>query len=454
MSESPASLPPFSMDMVKRLDNVVVTRAIKRPQRQAHSGAVYDSTGALVRQAQPVPKAGRKWWDPPSVAEALAGGRRVERRLKKAIYLGQAFTHFGHLLVETLPNLCWTGVVEADTLLLFHPFNDRCHNVFTEVPYGIAARQLLGIAPERFVMADIDLAVDELLLPPRAYSVLDGPLYDSATIELDDLVAAIPALSSRNDRFWSSSDTTTLSNGCTLVGAYDEYMKLRHDGVPFTLESVVTWMIMAAFAEAVSDGPGDHLELGVKNGGSAFLHMLLMRPEEEICLVDRQRTMIFDRSFRMLEESVQRRVHYVRALTTAPETDALRERSFRWIHIDAGHGRAQVLADLERYEPTLRGDGLLVMDDFFQGRLPEVTEAIYQFLHERQPNLRPTLVAFNKAYFCRSELYDAYLASISERLEMLLRPWGRFRVDDIRMNGCLCYHARGATDAKRRGSRR
>ena len=178
MTGSTVSLPPPNMGMVMRLDNAVVTRAITRPKGERHSGAVYDSNGALVRQSQRFPQAARKWCDPPLLAEALADGRQVERWLKRAIYLGHAFTHFGHLLVETLPNLCWAREVDAEVPLLFHPFDARRRNVFTDIQYGAASRQLLGIAPERIVMADIDLAVDELLLPPRACNVREGPLYD------------------------------------------------------------------------------------------------------------------------------------------------------------------------------------------------------------------------------------------------------------------------------------
>ncbi len=114
--------------------------------------------------------------DPKSLA--MVQGLKVERRIKRALYLGHAFTHFGHFLIETVPALWWARQVDDDVALIFHPFDEAGRNVFAETAHGRDCLALLGLAPERIVMATADLAVEELLLPPRHYDMRTGPRYD------------------------------------------------------------------------------------------------------------------------------------------------------------------------------------------------------------------------------------------------------------------------------------
>ena len=114
--------------------------------------------------------------DPKSLATVQ--GLKVERRIKRALYLGHAFTHFGHFLIETVPALWWARQVDDDVALIFHPFDEAGRNVFAETAHGRDCLALLGLAPERIVMATTDLVVEELLLPPRHYDMRTGPRYD------------------------------------------------------------------------------------------------------------------------------------------------------------------------------------------------------------------------------------------------------------------------------------
>lgn len=180
MTDPSPPLPRPNRDMMLRLSNATVTRAVMDRAGRFHLGAVYDSAGTLVNASLRTPDKYRAR-DPGTLTEALAG-RRVETRLKRAVYLGHAFTHFGHFLLETLSALYWVRHVDADVALLFHPFEAGGENVFTQRPHGIECLALLGIPAERIVMATTDLAVDELLLPPRPYDMSAGPRYDFSDV--------------------------------------------------------------------------------------------------------------------------------------------------------------------------------------------------------------------------------------------------------------------------------
>ena len=174
----PLALPPPA-ELIRRIRNATVTRAVIQRKARYHLGAVYDADGALVRESLRFPDKHRAR-DPKSLATVQ--GLKVERRIKRALYLGHAFTHFGHFMLETVSALYWTRFVDRDVSLLFHPFEEGGENVFARYSHGIECLRLLGIVPDRAVMATSDIAVDELLLPPRAYDMSQGPHYDVSEI--------------------------------------------------------------------------------------------------------------------------------------------------------------------------------------------------------------------------------------------------------------------------------
>lgn len=163
--------------MIMRIPSAIVTRSVIVRQARYHLGAVYDSGGALVRESLRFPDKYRAH-DPQVLAGARAQGATVGRRIKRALYLGHAFTHFGHFLIETVPAFYWTQHVDADMALLFHPFDENGRNVFSDSSHGRDCLALLGVPPDRIVMATGDLEVEELLLPPRHYDMRTGPRYD------------------------------------------------------------------------------------------------------------------------------------------------------------------------------------------------------------------------------------------------------------------------------------
>jgi len=157
---------------------------------RTHLGAVYDADGALVRESLRFPDKHRAR-DPKSLA--MVQGLKVERRIRRALYLGHAFTHFGHFLIETVPALWWAKHVDGDVALIFHPFDEAGRNVFAETAHGRDCLALLGLTPDRIVMATGDLAVEELLLAPRHYDMRTGPRYDFREIYRTLTAAALRA---------------------------------------------------------------------------------------------------------------------------------------------------------------------------------------------------------------------------------------------------------------------
>src|SRR5688572_3011085 len=168
-------LPAPRADLIRRIGSATVTRSVIERKARYHLGAVYDADGTLVRESRRFPDKHRAR-DPKSLA--MVEGLKIERRIARGLYLGHAFTHFGHFLIETVPALWWARQVDDDVALIFHPFDEAGRNVFAETAHGRDCLALLGLAPDRIVTATADLAVEELLLPPRHYDMRTGPRYD------------------------------------------------------------------------------------------------------------------------------------------------------------------------------------------------------------------------------------------------------------------------------------
>src|SRR5688572_16287166 len=172
----PSAPPPAPQaDLIRHIRSATITRSVIQRKARYHLGAVYDVDGALVRESLRFPDKHRAR-DPKSLAKVQR--LKVDRRIARGLYLGHAFTHFGHFLIETVPALWWARQVDDDVALIFHPFDEASRNVFAETAHGRDCLALLGLSPDRIVMATVDLAVEELLLPPRHYDMRTGPCYD------------------------------------------------------------------------------------------------------------------------------------------------------------------------------------------------------------------------------------------------------------------------------------
>jgi capsular polysaccharide biosynthesis protein len=261
--------------MIARFPNATVTRLAFLGDDERHVGAAYDSAGALIAASQRWPGDPRQGCDPATLAEAMADGRRAERRLPTAIYLGHAFTHFGHFLVETVPNLCWVREVAPDIPLLFHPFDRRGQNVFTGQPYGTECLRLLGIPAQRVVMATSDCSVEELLLPPRAYDIRHGARYDFGEAYRALRAAALqgPPASDGGLVYLSRRKFTRRQQRIGNEAAVERHMRRRGFTILYPERMSLTEQIRAVAEAAIVAGvDGSALHLGAfMRAGSRML---------------------------------------------------------------------------------------------------------------------------------------------------------------------------------------
>ena len=156
---------------------------------------------------------------------------------------------------------------------------------------------------------------------------------------------------------------------------------------------------------------GDLAELGVYLGSSAVLIGSYQQPGEVFTVVD-----LFGRTgddpvtdaetrryYRGLTqvafEANYRAVHGdLPVVIRGPSTD-IRGRAasgrHRFVHVDASHEYANVIADIETAKDLLTGDGIVVFDDVQSARFPGVAAAVWPELHD---GLVPLVLSSEKLY--------------------------------------------------------
>ncbi|HET9422063.1 MAG TPA: glycosyltransferase family 61 protein [Nocardioides sp.] len=147
------------------------------PQRWVR-GAVHDSDGLLVRESQRVWNGNKK--EPvPADPEQVRVSRRAKRLRGTWLYAGHWSTHFGHFLLETLPNL-WPdpdeyaaglgGVIAHRQIRgSIHPGADRIRLHRPDLPsWQQQLMDLVGYgAADVHVIHGHPLRVERLLVPSR-----------------------------------------------------------------------------------------------------------------------------------------------------------------------------------------------------------------------------------------------------------------------------------------------
>ncbi len=140
---------------------------------------------------------------------------------------------------------------------------------------------------------------------------------------------------------------------------------------------------------------GDMLEIGVEFGTSAFLLLDAIGQDEHLTLIDLVRTPEWDAGCR---GPYREKTNYTfiegNSHSVAPD---LLPTDCRWIHVDGGHLYEHVQKDLELTAGLLSEDGILVLDDFFEIRWPDVTAAFMEFLRS-DSRLKPFLLVNRKVY--------------------------------------------------------
>lgn len=190
----------------------------------------------------------------------------------------------------------------------------------------------------------------------------------------------------------------------------------RFEALPgwFSDESVIVWDCLLAFQAGLPHG--HLLEIGVYTGKSAGLAWLHGRAGEEIVLVDPFR---LEQARALLEAVRPAGIHaYTCTSDRVPRVELERFRgACRWLHIDGEHTGHACAHDLELTETLLAEHGVIVVDDFMAANYPQVTAAVFAYLHAHPERLRLFLCGFQKGYLARPRSVRLYLEYVRDRLQ-------------------------------------
>jgi Methyltransferase domain len=159
---------------------------------------------------------------------------------------------------------------------------------------------------------------------------------------------------------------------------------------------------------------GPMMEIGVWKGRSALLSAMYLAPDEEIVLVDIHPLEAIGRQIDELGGG--RAVCITAKSSNLASVDLTRfNGGMRWIHIDGDHSGYSVANDLSLADRFLADHGIVVLDDFFNPRYPQIAAEVYRFLFA-SPQYKMLLCGINKCYLVRSENYDVYEGLIRKYL--------------------------------------
>ncbi len=168
---------------------------------------------------------------------------------------------------------------------------------------------------------------------------------------------------------------------------------------------------------------GNLLEIGVWKGKSAVLGALYLQPNERAVFVDINLP-------RETQNLITRAKPQNNLFMECRSAELLSERelrespgSFRWCHIDGDHTGYSTAQDLDTAAYLVGESGIICVDDFFNGRYPQLTAAVYEFLNNHKSRFRMVFCGANKCFICRSGFYAAYEREIRDRLAAHLRSF-------------------------------
>jgi hypothetical protein len=192
------------------------------------------------------------------------------------------------------------------------------------------------------------------------------------------------------------------------------YLGKRPRRGPFPLESAFTWSTLLS-CQSASGLRGDMLEIGVEFGTSGFLMLESLAPDEQATFIDIAATQEW-RAGMAGPYSDKTNVQFMTGNSLHMNVADMPSQC-RWIHIDGGHLYQHVANDLALTADSLAEGGVIVLDDFFEIRWPDVTAAILQFLKE-DSRLTPFLLV-NRKLYCTGhpEQALAYQAMFADFLE-------------------------------------
>lgn len=192
--------------------------------------------------------------------------------------------------------------------------------------------------------------------------------------------------------------------------------------------------IMSMFMDnQTSNGiSGNALEIGIWEGKSAALIAAhLDASSETMILVDPFINKNRDKIIENFRAAGANTTEGTVILEQAYSDDVLRDPArlekwgrYRLVHIDGGHSGSSVYNDLEIANLTLLRNGLVIVDDVFNPAYPQVTEAVYKYMHSRPYDFSIFLIGFNKAYLCRPNAAPAYRTPVKRDIVDFLKNHG------------------------------
>lgn len=196
----------------------------------------------------------------------------------------------------------------------------------------------------------------------------------------------------------------------------------------FSVDAAALFALLDA-TQREQDVRGGLFEIGVHHGRSAVLLCSMAQPGESVgaCdLFERQELnvsasgsgdrAVFERNIAELVPGFDRLVVHEGSSAQLRAQDVGRPQ--RLFHVDGGHLREEALGDIRLGAEVLHERGAIVVDDPFRHEWPGVTEALLDFLGERE-DFSAIAVGFNKLVLVAEQARGPY-----ERA--LANPWAYF----------------------------
>jgi predicted O-methyltransferase YrrM len=171
---------------------------------------------------------------------------------------------------------------------------------------------------------------------------------------------------------------------------------------------------------------GGVAEIGVHHGKSLILLAMALRNEERALCID-----LFSKQSENLDQSGQGdlqqflgnvdRFNVDRRRLVIMETSSLDVRAsdvkeaigaVRFFSVDGGHWLEAARSDLALAEECLSDEGIIALDDFHRPEWPDVSAGFFSWYKDRQTDLVPFLIGFNKLYICRADHASRYSSAV------------------------------------------
>jgi hypothetical protein len=189
----------------------------------------------------------------------------------------------------------------------------------------------------------------------------------------------------------------------------------------FSYSNYLVWKCLVE-CQNLNDIKGNWFEIGVWKGRSAAAFMELRNKGEKIVLVDFLIDHIgvlnalksggFD--VENVESVAKKSAEFGRF-----EKSEL-EGTVRWFHVDGDHSAQCTYNDIGIADRFISGDGVIILDDFFNPRYVSVAWAIFDYMRTHPHSLRMVLAGDNKAYLCRPARMAMYRNFILQQLPAFL----------------------------------